>query len=1263
MAYEEKCNWFRTEPTNRVTCGRLRNVGGDSNSDFSYRNGKITIRVNWSPTLKRYDASGKVITQTAVPKRVVIWRLIGKLREYVNPNDPANAKRWVCAKIIDRDERGNIETTYVDTLPSVEDQETITTYYQILKCRRALYYKVEYIDEYMSGFTCPLFVYASGRSVIALSTCRQVIANKPYNDCEEVWSFTAPCEDDPKTNTKTKQVPFVRVVVDPLERRQTFINGGGYVSKRKVVWATRADGKIFCFDYYTGNKIADIQAKDSGGQPIFAVALNPVTGELLYTANRKLYMVSVTENGRLENKELISTDGKPAGQLLREWEGFDDKSRRYCTAATGAVCTVSPDNKRHVRFYVIYQNERVAAIPIDCSSSTSRVASKTFRDIGRTHFGCSAKTRKNQYNVYGITNAIDQAVWVNGHTPLDYCYEANKNVDGRKVQITGICKKHYVNKNYTNAQARERAQILLGLKDNDLKLARFEAANNLLASALQGKSVPMPNYALCYRDPDNDVHKYVYKESCEIQNAHPSTWESYWNIMSKNGQWGSIGCKFGLDSNVAGFDKAPDSTTLGQRNRAHVDNKKGYKFTSAKFMPKIHQTITGKKENVSDAKNAAVLQDIGFIYGCSVNDDFTSGGNNAFGCCMNYNFSNGQIESEVAENSYANDYRPDIRKACKDGTDKQGAREKAFEYFHPFTTTDKNKRNGWWGTCPKSNKLSGDKDPSDHWVYKPYLDKDGSVPQESWDVPMSQLGIGASLPENGKLTGNKIGINGSIKDSYYIYQVDYQENTLHKILIDNGKDARVGKTPLLSALASGGNELTLGSFYWSKDNNSGVSKPTHVIADDFNCVWVIGVNSIYRFYPSALSGMKYPAAVYQTEASEDSDGYLYEQGLYNNYNKNAEYFMYGQHGGNFIDSEYSIIKMWSLSPDTKPSIMSMQDARAYCLSNYVYWSGTTDYVRPFHRLNDGNKWYYAIQNNSDSGGGGGTAGWTYCHRLSVVDFKINGDDPVFGNTDSHITYNEYNSDNLGIHALVAIGEVSTFEITRPAYKYPTTTLRIVDGKHSNPNRCDNPDPECDASGEQCSAKWSSIVYEDSSGKVMDEDKSPTTTVSLAVRAYDDLSTKHALEYTDIENFDVASAVLLANGSEARETISYPTPVSVRDDATSGSYSYWLPDKIFWKYPNILGGNISLSAARISVEQRQNESGEPKTVSGQLVVGSNVYQVATKANKTTVNADNTNDIFLYERWSEPAYCINGLNPGMYGYDDVLSGMWNCEIQNG
>ena len=1244
MAYEEKCNWFRTEPTNRVTCGRLRNVGGDPNSDFSYQNGKITIRINWSPTLKRYDASGKIVTQSAVPKRVIIWRLIGKLREYVNPNDPANASRWVCAKIIDRDASGKIATTYLDTLPSVDDNETISTYYEILKCRRALYYKVEYIDEYMSGFNCPLFVYADGRSVVALSTCRQVIANKPYNDCEQVWRFVAPYEQDEKTKEMTKQVPFVRIVVDPLERRKTFVGGGSYVSKRKVVWATRADGKIFCFDYYTGNKISEMRGKDTGGNPIFAVTLNPVTGELLYAANRKIYSVSVTENGRLVNQELNGTNGKPAGQILKAWTGFGDKSRRYCTAATGAVCTVSPANEAHVRLYVIYQNERVAVIPIDCSSSTSRIASKDFRDIGRTHFGCSAKTRKNQYNVYGITNAIDQAVWVNGHTPLDYCYEANKDADGRKIKITGVCEKQYVNKKYTDAQARKRAQELLGFRDSDLNVARFKTANNLLASALQGKSVPMPNYAICYRDPNNEVHKHVYHEGCEVQGAHPGNeWERYWDIMSHNGQWAEIGCKFGLDSNTMGFGGTPDSAALGAVNRAHIDKKKGYKYTSVKYMPKIHQTITGKKEVIADPKDAPILQDIGFIYGCSINDKFLSGDSAVFGSCQNYNFSNGQIESEVAGDNYAKDYRPPIRTACKDGKNKQSASDKAFTYFHPFTAANKHKRGGWWGTCPKANTLKGDKTPSDHWVYKPYLDKDKSVPQSTWEVPMSQLGIGTSLPTNGSLNGNKIGV----KDTYYIYQVDYQENTLHKILIDTGASTRSGTAPLLSASTSGNNELTLGSFYWwqKSTDKSGASKPTHVIVDDFNCVWVIGVNSVYRFYPSTLSAMKYPAAVYQTEVVKDSDGYLYDQGLYNNINKNGAYFMYGQHGGNFIDAEYSIIQRWSLSPNSKPSVMTLSDARAYSLSHSVYWTGTNDYVRPFHRLNDGNKWYYAIQNNGDSGGGSGTAGWSYCHRLRVVDFKSNGDDKVFGNTDAHITYNEYNSDNLGIHALVALGGVSVYEITHPAYKYPTTTLRISDGAHKNPNPCDD------------SKQWSDIVYEDSSRKILKQGTSLKTTVAVAVRAYDDLSTKHTLEYTDIENFDIASAVLLARGSEARTAVSYPSRVSVKDDAVSGSYSYWLPNKIFWQDPNILGGNISLSAARGTITDIQTTE---KVVSGQLVVGSNVYQVATKTNKATVYANETNNVFLFERWSEPAYCINGLNPGMYGYDEVLSGMWNCEI---
>jgi len=1253
MAYEEKCNWFRTEPTNRVTCGRLRNVGGDPNSDFSYRNGKITIRINWSPTLNRYDAKGKIVSQSEAPKRVIIWRLIGKLGEYVNPNDPANANRWVCAKIINRDSQRKIATTYVDTLPSVEDEETIVTYYDILKCRRALYYKVEYIDEYMSGFTCPLFVYADGRSVVALSTCRQVIANKPYNDCESVWKFTAPVELDSKTGEYNKQIPFVRIVVDPLERRKTFIGNGEYISKQKVVWAIRADGRIFCLDYYTGKRINDVQAKGAGGNPIFAVALNPVTCELLYTANRKVYSVTVTKNGILKNEELKGIDGKNGGQILDAWT--DVPGNRYFTAATGAVCTVSPSNQAHVRFYIVYKNERVAIVPIDCSSGTSRIAERTIGNIDRRHFGCSDKTRKNQYNIYGIVNAIDQAVWVNGHTPLDYCYNIKKTINTQKVKISGVCKKHYVNSKYSKSQSRKKAQELLGFSDNDLKSKKYATANNILASALQGNKVPMPDYALSYRASDNSYHEKVYSDACVEQGLNVDDQLKNYRIMCNNNQWGEIGCKFGLNSKGVGFG-GNNIAELGSSNKYHINKKVGYKFSS--YMPKIHQTISGEIKKINESSDAPILQDIGFIYGCSLNDGFTKNSNSTFGCCQNYNFSNGQIESEIANNNYGKDYRPPIRTACKDGKDKQAAADKALsEFFHPFTTNDENRRGGWWGTCPKPNTSSGDKDPSDHWVYKPYLDKNKSVPQASWDVPMSQLGIGVSLPDNGSLIGNKIGINGKIKDSYYIYQVNYQENTLHKILIDNGTNARSGTAPLLSAQPSGNNELTLGSFYWHQANvnTSGVSKPTHVIVDDFNCVWVIGVNSIYRFYPSELSAMKYPAAVYQTEISKDNDGYLYDQGLYNNNNINAAYFMYGQHGGNFIDSEYAMIQMWSQSPNSKPQVMTFSDARAYSLSHPLYWYGSNDYVRPFHKLNDNNKWYYALQDNYEAGGGGGTAGWSYCHRLRVVDFKINGDDKVFGNTDTHVTYNEYNSDNLGIHALIAQGEVSMCEITHPAYRQPRATLRITGGSHTNPNECDNLEYNCDSTEKMCISGWGDIVYEDADQNILSSDVSLSSTVSLAVRGYDDLKTEHTIEYTDIENYDVASAALFAAGSESHnEFLKYSTSVVETNDATSGSYSLWLPDIIFWKDPNVLGGYISLSASRNDITQTSE-----KTVSGQLICKGNVYQIAEYTNETVVPAENINSIFLFERWSEPAYCINGLNPGMYGYDDVLNDMWNCE----
>lgn len=1233
MSYEEKSDWFYIEPNNRVTCGRLRNVGGDINNDLTinYENSKITVRVNWSAKLTRYNSAGNRADTNVVPKRVILWRLIGNLDEHVNPSDPSNVTRWKCVKVFNRAVDNTVVSTWLDTLPVVDDQSTRDTYFQILKCRRALYYKVEYISEYMHGFSCPLFVYADGCSVVALSTHRQIFANKPYDDCEQVWRYINSDND----------VPFVRIVVDPLEHRATFITEMSYLAKRKVVWATRADGKIFCLDYYTGNLINSIDALGVYGKPLFAVALNPITCELLYAANRTIYRVWASENGVLINERVNYVNPQlDSSNILSGWEGEEDGSNRTFTAQTGAVCTVSTVNSSIARFYVIYQNEKVAVVPIDTSVGISKISDSGVMDIGRMHFGCSAKTRANQYNVYGITNAIDQAVWVNGHTPLDYCYEVNRNLDGRGVKISGLCEKYYVNRSMSQSQAERRAQTLLGFTDANLQVERYRTTNSLLASALRGETVPMPNYAVCYRDPDNDVHVNVYRESCVVQNVHPDSWRQYWKIMSHNGQWGQIGCKFGLPSNGNEF-RGRNSAQLGEYNRKHVDRSKGYIFNGSEFMPAIHQTISGRIEPNPEPLSATVLQDIGFVYGCSIDDNF--------GGCNNFHFSNGQIESDIAEDNYEHDYRPDIRARSASGTSDTFAKT----LFHPFTSNNDETRSGWWGTCPKPNTLSGDIAPSDHWVIKPYKDRDTSIPQSSWDVPMSQLGIGASLPDTGYLKGNNIGINNQIKDDYYIYQVDYQEDTLHKIIIDNGASAQVGIEPLLMSMASGYNDFTFGTFkYVTSGDVVSASRPTHVIADDFNCVWVICSNSIYRIYPSTLSGVYYPAAEYPTESYYDELGYIYDQSLYNSTN-NMPYFLYGQYNGNFIDVEFGLICKWRELPSGKPvPFVTFSDARKYDLDNPIYWAEDNNAVKLFPKLNDSNKFYYARQEDSNID----VAGQKYCYKLRVVENKINGDDGVFGNEDAHVTYNEYNSDNLGMHAYVALGETSVYEITHPAYKTPSVSLRIIDSVHTNPVLCDDPDPECDDSGLECSAKWSKIIYENDEALVMPSTTNPEDIIALAVRGYDNLATKHLLEFTDIENFVVGKSFLVAEGTESSTPITYKSAQNISDDAIDGSLTMWLPNDIFWKIPNVYGGDIPVNAERSIVESRI--AGDTKQVKGGIEVGVNVYEIATEEEKTAIYADQVNDIFLYERWSEPAYCINGVIPGMYGYENVIEKMWGC-----
>lgn len=489
---------------------------------------------------------------------VRLYRAIGDFGRYTNPRAVETQGKY---KLIAswNDPR---TTEYSDDLKDlglngVGEGQYLEYATDILNVRRPLYYKIECSAKSASNGMCPMIFICDGNHVVALSTKAQVIKDKFYGEADKVWDVQIP-------NSKDNEV-CVRIAVDLSERRSE--------NKLRRVWSTTNLGRVVCFDYWDGDVLVDYF--DPTGKPIYAMAVNPLNGDLLYHGGNK-NLISVSYDDALKSYQRISL-----GSLLPESNVND-----YAVATTGAVCTyesisgaersgsvvvpggVLPEHS--VFFYVIVGREVVAKIDVTNKQLTTV--------IPRTHFGCSMNTIPNQNNVYGISNGVGQTVWANGHTPV-HLYEKYIVNNGTKTQYrsAGLCRKYY-GKHIDWEDAPAVVDIYGDVKDDKTST----------------------QYAL-------------YLEALKLAGKTTNSWYAGSRVTS----W----CRFGKVDNSIGYPKASSRSDFLSKFKAN--KYKAFKMSDAGY----HQdtrTVVLTSERSTDVP---ILQDIGYVYGCTsgINYDVSNG--------------------------------------------------------------------------------------------------------------------------------------------------------------------------------------------------------------------------------------------------------------------------------------------------------------------------------------------------------------------------------------------------------------------------------------------------------------------------------------------------------------------------------------------------------------------------------------------------------------------------------------------------------------
>lgn len=952
---------------------------------------------------------------------------------------------------------------------------------QLASGEQGILYKIYGYSRRMNRAATPIGFFCDGSNIVALSERNQIINDKWYNECGQVWKAGA--------SVVGSGEKFVRVAVD-MNR-----DLGEKPKKCRRVWATTNKGRVVLFDYWTGTIIWHKIV--SNNIPLYAMA---------YDANNNLFVyydgfcniVSMKEDVNTGSVVVVKTAG-PFGDF-QSGAAFAEKEM-------GAVCVAEREDSGAVfsgsYFYVIVNRETVLKFKITATNITK------VKTIPRTHFGCTAKwgdiktsvlgeTPKNQNNVYGIGAGVNGQIWVNGHTPI--------TIMSHDIKPSG---------NPINVKIRLGRGNWGYNSDGSANVHEHRGCNYINTNRSAVTNVGGQDYAsdgggwLSHVNPEtgsNEVYltyNLTYKhwggqgdETCVT-----NSWDYAASMLGDSRTWEyaqranyNPGCAIGVNS-PAGINfinyyigkhnhtGAPiDQRVLGAGTAITIDSVSDLPAGGPENGPteiaRIHMELVSVEDGAIPYTDRSFLQDTNYVYGCVDNE--------------NYNDSNGRIED--LECPTATDSRPNYRRVIS------GAPTTSNVWFDSMTKWNKPYSNwdvvysnqfGFAGKPFAFNKnatsesakydLNSDKIKTlDKNVGKPHtLDSREKLAEKARfknvfnegnyidlskyeePLPMSIGSIYPRLPADGRLfvaKNKSAAYKASGEDNALAYEIFFADRREGKIgflnynrpassMADISYPTTEGTRRVAYTDNTTQNVTTVDAdreYYCAYTTASEATQqkflhtaPYHVVVDSDNNPWFSTQEGIGKIQLLNNSNGRRDKYVYDVSAGSglfayENNNRLFESSLVllEQHAKSGAYYSdevipdgirNGTNGYN-VDVYMSGQDMLDTGKFTLSSDASSNQAYIY---NYEPWKKTSssDNKRPWDINNVFN--------------GDGSAVWKLAYIKSSN--VINHADPYGGNLD-----NEFNSDNFGLNCLNQLNRVEIGpDIIHPKILKPAAKTKII----------------------------------------------------------------------------------------------------------------------------------------------------------------------------------------------------------------------------
>lgn len=1142
---------------------------------------------------------------------------------------------------------------------------------RIASGEQGLLYKIYGYSRRMNRAATPIGFFCDNTNIVALSQRNQVINDKWYSECGQVWKAGS--------GALTSGEKFVRVAVD-MNR-----DLGERPKKCRRVWASTNKGRIVLFDYWTGNILWHRVV--SSGLPLYAIA---------YDANNNLFLYYDGYGNIVALKEDTSTGSvvtvKSAGPFGDFPVGNGGEKREM-----GAVCVSQRDGdgSRFVDsfLYVIANRETIVKFKVTASNITK------VKTIPRTHFGCTSKigdikvnpnsmvlgeTPANQNNIYGIGGGANGQVWVNGHTPITVMKSDVKesgNPVKVKVRLARGNKKWFANKVADKDQWNN--------KRGCANLWNVGEMNTLWSKISTDQGVASAKDAEWYLTP---ATKCVISRSVKKGNASDDFLQKTWNYSANiEGEERpnkshplphGVACRFGVNMN-AGLTWIKSLINTYDYNGNKIDKRvlgAGTEINSNSFawlgdlsldgapsnrpdiINRIHMELVSIEDGPIPYIDRSFLQDLNYVYGCVDGE--------------NYADSNGQIEDleSPADTAATHNYRHKIRSAPSTSNDyfdsmtkwNNGNGNSASATIYggqfgfagkPRTLVKNSNGSSAYESTTSDNMKTLDKnvgkphtldvyDINQNWRFR-NLFENGYFDLSKYNdhLPMSIGSIYPRLPADGRMFIPKNANNlpsATHENNALGYELMFADRREGKVayLTYSRMAAAVAPTAYPSTkddrrvsytdnTAANVKAVDADREYYcatgsTKDAFLGTA-PYHVVVDSDNNVWYASQRGIAKMQML-------------TDANGRNDRYRYDisagSGLYAFENNNrlfeSSLVLMEKHAQKCAYLSAQANKV--LFPDGIKNAENGFSSGAYNLASELLDEGRLT-ISTSARANSAYVYNYTPwMKNGDNGGvwnvnnvyhGDGSAIWQWVY-MKESNPNHTGDAAYDGNLD-----NEYNSDNFGLNCLNQLNLVEVGpDIIHPKILKPTAKTKITKAfSTSHDDKCDTFDS---------SAFWDS--------------KTSIFNGAQTASGYDDLDTTHYIY--DIETnyrhliyhrYEYHDRTVIGANIDGYLTKRYLFEYDENYDLINLEDVIDNSPEIVWHTPNY----VALIPPYDSLDELS--ANDPHAKNNQYWVDLYLDYVPSVYNLWLKEEDGQyefvqvghHDIHVFERWPTPDFCVRGI----------------------